>query len=95
MGTTINIDELENLYNSINAYFELRTNYPGWAKGLYPIRETAVNGIRNYCLFVLKISTFASKKLNIYSIKGQLVLENDFLMIFRKALALFCGGVSS
>jgi len=68
MGTTINIDELENLYNSINAYFELGTNYPGWAKGLYPIRETAVNGIQNDCLFVLKINN---------EIAGSIILNHE------------------
>lgn len=44
------IDELEKLYDNLNNYLELGTNYPGWAKGIYPIRETAVSGIQNNSL---------------------------------------------
>lgn len=67
-GTVNDIDELENLYDSLNDYFELGTNYPGWAKGLYPIRETAVNGIQNNSLFVLKINNV---------IAGSIILNHE------------------
>jgi len=30
------------------------TNYPGWIKGVYPIRENAVTGIQNNNLFVAR-----------------------------------------
>lgn len=55
-GTVNDIDELENLYNDLNDYLESGINYPGWAKGIYPIRETAVNGIQDNNLFVLKMN---------------------------------------
>ncbi|GKU25551.1 GNAT family N-acetyltransferase [Clostridium folliculivorans] len=53
---TINdINELEELYDNLNDYLETTINYPGWKKGIYPVRETAENGIRENSLFVLKI----------------------------------------
>lgn len=54
-GKEKNIDELESLYNDLNDYLESNINYPKWAKGIYPIRETAINGIKEGSLFVLKI----------------------------------------
>ena len=56
-GTIKDIDELENLYNDLNDYLKLGANYPGWVKGIYPIRETAARGIQNNNLFVLRINT--------------------------------------
>lgn len=55
-GTINDIDELENLYDNLNDYLTLGTNYPGWAKGIYPIRETAVCGIQNNDLLILKMN---------------------------------------
>jgi ribosomal protein S18 acetylase RimI-like enzyme len=56
LGTMNNIDELEKLYNDLNDFLESGTNYAGWKKGVYPIRETAVSGIENNNLFVLKVN---------------------------------------
>ena len=53
-GTTADIDELEKLYNDLNDYLSATTNYPGWIKGIYPIREDAVAGIENNTLFVVR-----------------------------------------
>lgn len=53
-GTFADIDELEQLYDDLNDYLSATTNYPGWIKGIYPIREDAVIGIENNTLFVLK-----------------------------------------
>ncbi|WML32981.1 GNAT family N-acetyltransferase [Clostridium sp. OS1-26] len=55
-GTVNDVDDLENLYNDLNDYLESGINYPGWAKGIYPIRETAVTGIQDNNLFVLKMN---------------------------------------
>jgi ribosomal protein S18 acetylase RimI-like enzyme len=55
-GAINDIDELESLYNNLNDYLQSSTNYPGWAKGIYPIRETAIGGIENDNLFVLKMN---------------------------------------
>ncbi|GFZ31731.1 N-acetyltransferase [Clostridium zeae] len=54
-ATIDDINELEELYNNLNEHLEITINYPGWKKGLYPVRETAANGIRENNLFVLKI----------------------------------------
>ena len=67
-GTTDDLDELERLYDNLNSYLEFSTNYPGWAKGIYPIRETAVNGIQNDNLFVLKIN---------HEIAGSIILNHE------------------
>ena len=44
-GTPADIDELEELYDNLNDYLSATTNYPGWIKGIYPVRENAVAGI--------------------------------------------------
>lgn len=48
------IDELEQLYNDLNDYLEKGINYPGWKKGVYPVRQNAVDGIENENLYVAK-----------------------------------------
>ncbi len=54
LGTINDIDELEQLYNDVNDYFVSNINYPGWIKGVYPIRQTAIDGINSKHLFVAK-----------------------------------------
>ena len=53
-GTTSDIDELEKLYDDLNDYQSATTNYPGWIKGIYPVRENAVAGIEDNTLFVVR-----------------------------------------
>lgn len=53
-GISADIDELERLYDDLNDYLSATTNYPGWIKGVYPIRENAVTGIQNSNLFVAR-----------------------------------------
>ncbi|WP_315120792.1 GNAT family N-acetyltransferase [uncultured Clostridium sp.] len=67
-GTINDIDELENLYDNLNDYLESGTNYPRWAKGVYPTRETAVSGIQNNNLFVLKMNN---------EIAGSIILSHE------------------
>lgn len=54
LGKENDIDELENLYNELNDYLEEGVNYPGWRKGMYPVRENAVAGVKNGNLYVAK-----------------------------------------
>lgn len=54
-GTINDIDELAELYDDLNDFFESSVNYPGWIKGIYPVRETAVEGIEDDSLFVLRV----------------------------------------
>ena len=67
-GTIKDINELEALYDELNDYLISGTNYPGWAKGIYPIRETAAIGIRNMNLFVLKVNA---------EIAGSIILNHE------------------
>ena len=53
-GPPADIDELEELYDNLNDYLSATTNYPGWIKGIYPVRENAVAGIEDNTLFVLR-----------------------------------------
>ncbi|MBD3592425.1 GNAT family N-acetyltransferase [Bacteroides sp. GM023] len=53
-GTSSDINELENLYDELNDYLAATTNYPGWIKGIYPIREDAVAGVSENSLFVAR-----------------------------------------
>ena len=39
---------MEKLYNELNDYLAATINYPGWIKGIYPIREDAVAGVNAY-----------------------------------------------
>lgn len=55
-GNTKDIDELEKLYDSLNDYLEENINYPGWRKGLYPVRKDAAYGIENETLYVMEIN---------------------------------------
>ncbi len=48
------VEELERLYDGLNDYLQSHTNYPGWIKGVYPVREDAEKGIREGCLFVAR-----------------------------------------
>lgn len=52
LGAEKDICLLEQLYDNLNDYLANTINYPGWMKGVYPIREDAENGINERCLFV-------------------------------------------
>ncbi|AOT68923.1 GNAT family N-acetyltransferase [Geosporobacter ferrireducens] len=54
LGKVSDIDELEQLYNDLNDHLAKGINYPGWIKGIYPIRQNAVEGIKNGNLYVAK-----------------------------------------
>jgi ribosomal protein S18 acetylase RimI-like enzyme len=53
-GEVNDIDELENFYNDLNDYLADEVNYPGWIKGIYPVRQNAIDGIKNGNLYVAK-----------------------------------------
>lgn len=55
IGTIDDINALEEIYNDLNDYLHLGINYPGWLKGVYPVRETAETGIKEGNLFTLRI----------------------------------------
>lgn len=47
-------DEVGRLYDSLNDHLMATVNYPGWKKGLYPVREDAERAIAEGTLFVLR-----------------------------------------
>lgn len=51
-GTGQDLDELEQLYVEVIDYLDSHTNYPCWVKGVYPNRDSAVEGIEEDSLFV-------------------------------------------
>lgn len=55
-GTARDIDELAELYDALIDHLEQGVNYPGWKKGLYPVRATAVRGVETNTLFVLRVN---------------------------------------
>lgn len=52
-GSWQDVGELAALYEEINDYLECHVNYPGWKKGVYPIREDAIQGVSEQNLFVM------------------------------------------
>ena len=54
LGTIYDVNELEQLYDDLNDCLAERINYPGWRKGIYPVRQNAMDGIDNNNLFVAK-----------------------------------------
>lgn len=54
LGKSTDIDELEQLYDELNDYLSAGVNYPGWKKGIYPVRQNAVSGIENGNLYVAR-----------------------------------------
>lgn len=54
LGKTKDIDELEKLYDDLNDHLAKGINYPGWLKGIYPIRQNAIDGIANSNLYVAR-----------------------------------------
>jgi ribosomal protein S18 acetylase RimI-like enzyme len=54
LGKEKDIDELEQLYNDLNDHLAKGVNYPGWKKHIYPVRQNAIDGVKQGTLFVLK-----------------------------------------
>lgn len=54
LGKVSDIDELEQLYNDLNDHLAREINYPGWMKGVYPVRQNAIDGIEAGNLYVAK-----------------------------------------
>lgn len=73
-GTVCDIDELGMLYDALNDYLSANTNYPGWIKGIYPIRKTAEKGIEEDSLYVLR-------KGNV--IAGSIILNHEPEMAYK------------
>ncbi len=53
-GRVQDIDEIGRLYDALCDYLFENMNYPGWIKGVYPVRDTAGAGVNTNTLFVAK-----------------------------------------
>jgi len=54
-GIADDISQLEKLYNDVNDYLQQGVNFSGWAKGVYPTKETAEIGINEKSLFCIRV----------------------------------------
>lgn len=68
LGKASDIDELEQLYDDLNDYLAKGENYPGWIKGIYPVRQNAIDGVKNSNLYVAKHNG---------KIVGSIILSNE------------------
>jgi ribosomal protein S18 acetylase RimI-like enzyme len=68
LGKENDINELEQLYNDLNDHLEKEVNYPGWKKGVYPIRQNAIDGVKQGNLYVAKYNG---------QIVGSLILSHE------------------
>lgn len=88
LGKTSDIDELERLYNDLNDYLAKGVNYPGWKKGIYPIRQNAIDGVKEDNLFVAKHegqiigSVILSHKPESAYYKAKWEFESDYSDVF-------------
>lgn len=46
------LNSVAELYDMANEFLEAGKNYPGWRKGVYPVRETAESALREESLFL-------------------------------------------
>ena len=49
------LNSIENLYNEVCDYLSIHSNYPGWKKGIYPVRDDAEKGLKEEALFIAQI----------------------------------------
>ena len=49
------LDSIERLYDDLNDHLAAHTNYPGWRKGSYPLRQDAEEGLHDGTLYVVEI----------------------------------------
>ncbi len=62
------IDCIERLYEDVCDYLEMHKNYPGWKKGIYPVRQDAEKGVMKNALYVARVEE---------KIAGTIILKHD------------------
>jgi GNAT superfamily N-acetyltransferase len=68
LGRPVDASELGQLYDDLNDHLARNINYPGWIKGIYPIRENASDAIARQCLYVARYRD---------SIVGSIILNHE------------------
>lgn len=82
------MDSIGKLYEDICDYLEVNRNYPGWKKGIYPVRLDAEKGLRKNALYVARVGektagTFILKHEPEEGYKnGKWLTENDYRYIY-------------
>lgn len=66
-GRAADISILVELYDNLNDYLATHINYPGWIKGIYPVRQTAESAVAENSLFIYRLNN---------TIVGSIVLNN-------------------
>jgi ribosomal protein S18 acetylase RimI-like enzyme len=82
-GTEKDLDEIAQFYDDINDFLEKGENYPGWRKGIYPVREDAVHGLEQDCLFIVRAKD---------KIAGSVILSHEPEQGYEKATWGYKGG---
>lgn len=54
-ATAADIDEIERMYDALNDHLAAGTNWPGWKKGVYPVRQNALDGLVEDALYVARL----------------------------------------
>ena len=52
LGTNADVESLAILYDELLDYLEETINYPGWKKGVYPVKDDAMAGVEAGTLYV-------------------------------------------
>lgn len=55
-GTPADLAEIGQLYNDLHDHLAQTVNYPGWVRGIYPVLETAQDGIAQGTLYLAKLA---------------------------------------
>ena len=54
-ATECDLDSIARLYDELNDHLAAHTNYPGWRKGSYPLRQDAEEGLAGDTLYIAEI----------------------------------------
>jgi len=68
LGIEEDIEILAQLYDELIDRLMAAINYPGWKKGVYPIRENAEEGVKDGCLYVAVCNN---------KVAGSIILRNN------------------
>ncbi len=69
------VNEVANLYDVANEYYQKRVNYSGWEKGIYPVIDDAKSAFDEECLYVVRM---AGKDKNDGEIVASIVLNSTY-----------------
>lgn len=82
------LNKIEQFYNEVCDYLSIHSNFPGWKKGVYPVREDAEKGLKEKALYIAQINgeiagTFILKHKPEDGYKnGNWSTENDYTRIY-------------